>query len=240
MSKQNNNQKDQMEGLEDLAQMKTKTMLNLCKKLEGPATIGKMCYATALKSFEQKGKEIFSQKFHAKIDDRLLLYQLFSYFLKDEPIAVQFGLDLNKGILLTGPIGSGKTSIMTLMRFFEQPSFRYILKSCRDISFEFIKDGYEIIHRYSRNNFLHDPKPYCFDDLGVENNLKYFGNECNVMAEVILSRYDQFISRKAVTHLTTNLSATEIEEIYGNRVRSRMREMFNLIAFDRSTPDKRK
>lgn len=35
-----------------------------------------------------------------------------------------------------------------------------------------------------------------------------------------------------ITHATTNLSASELEDYYGNRVRSRMREMFNLIAFD--------
>ena len=65
------------------------------------------------------------------------------------------------------------------------------------------------------------------------------GNECNVMAEILLSRYDIFISKKLQTHITTNLSATEIEKHYGNRVRSRLREMVNLIAYDKSTPDKR-
>ncbi|WP_322348420.1 hypothetical protein [Marivirga arenosa] len=34
-----------------------------------------------------------------------------------------------------------------------------------------------------------------------------------------------------ITHATTNLIPTELENLYGNRVRSRMREMFNLIAF---------
>jgi hypothetical protein len=38
----------------------------------------------------------------------------------------------------------------------------------------------------------------------------------------------------------TNLSASEIENAYGNRVRSRMRELFNLIAFDAVVSDKRK
>jgi DNA replication protein DnaC len=60
------------------------------------------------------------------------------------------------------------------------------------------------------------------------------------MAEILLSRYDLFVTRKLVTHLTTNLSASEIENLYGNRVRSRMREQFNLIAFDKNTSDKRK
>jgi hypothetical protein len=47
------------------------------------------------------------------------------------------------------------------------------------------------------------------------------------MAEILLSRYDLFISKKIQTHITTNLSASEIEAQYGNRVRSRMRELFN-------------
>jgi len=60
-----------------------------------------------------------------------------------------------------------------------------------------------------------------------------------VMGEILLSRYDLFISKGIPTHVTTNLSASEIEEKYGNRVRSRMREMFNLVAFDKNAPDKR-
>jgi hypothetical protein len=59
------------------------------------------------------------------------------------------------------------------------------------------------------------------------------------MAEILLSRYEFYISHDMLTHLTTNLSATEIETMYGPRVRSRMREMFNLIAFDPKMKDKR-
>jgi hypothetical protein len=70
-------------------------------------------------------------------------------------------------------------------------------------------------------------------------NLKYYGNECNVMAEILLNRNDQYISRGTRSHLTTNLSASETETLYGNRVRSRMREMFNLMAFDKDSKDKR-
>jgi DNA replication protein DnaC len=59
------------------------------------------------------------------------------------------------------------------------------------------------------------------------------------MGEILLSRYDHFTQRKMMTHLTTNLTATELEGLYGNRLRSRMREMFNLISFDRHSGDKR-
>lgn len=70
----------------------------------------------------------------------------------------------------------------------------------------------------------------------MENNLKYYGNECNVIAEILLSRHDIFTSKKIQTHITTNLSASEIENNYGNRVRSRLRELCNLIAYDISSP----
>jgi hypothetical protein len=70
--------------------------------------------------------------------------------------------------------------------------------------------------------------------------MKYFGNETNVMAEILLSRYDLLINRKIQIHITTNLSATEREAPQGHRVRSRMRQMFNLIAFDVETVDKMK
>ena len=59
------------------------------------------------------------------------------------------------------------------------------------------------------------------------------------MAEILLSRYDLFIQKGILTHITTNLSASELESMYGSRVRSRMREMFNLVAFKRNAKDKR-
>ena len=60
------------------------------------------------------------------------------------------------------------------------------------------------------------------------------------MGEIILSRYDYFHAFQMLTHITTNLNSAEIENRYGLRVRSRMRELFNLIAFPSGTLDKRK
>ncbi|MGV7106978.1 ATPase [Flavobacterium sp. U410] len=189
---------------------------------------------------ENKGIELYGNHFKILETDYPIVYKLIAYFLKDEPTCFQYGINLNKGILLTGPIGCGKTSLMNLMKYLTATEHKFFVKPCRDISFEFIQDGYQIIHKYSNGKiYQSEPKTYCFDDLGTENNLKYFGNECNVMAEILLSRYDLFISKKLLTHITTNLSATEIEKYYGNRVRSRLREMVNLISFERNVTDKR-
>ncbi|MBL7886831.1 MAG: ATPase [Flavobacterium sp.] len=189
---------------------------------------------------ENKGIELYGNHFKIFETDYPIIYKLIAYFLKDEPTCFQYGINLNKGILLTGPIGCGKTSLMNLMKYLTATEHKFFVKPCRDISFEFIQDGYQIIHKYSIGKlYQSEPRTYCFDDLGTENNLKYFGNECNVMAEILLSRYDLFISKKLKTHITTNLSATEIEKHYGNRVRSRLREMVNLIAFEKTAQDKR-
>ncbi len=44
-----------------------------------------------------------------------------------------------------------------------------------------------------------------------------------------MNRYDIGVMPFWYTHVTTNLSGDQIEENYGTRVRSRMREMFNMI-----------
>ncbi|WP_310377994.1 AAA family ATPase [Flavobacterium sp.] len=197
-------------------------------------------YPEMLSWLEQKGKLQFGEKFHFREADIINIQKLICYFLKDEVMAVNFNLDLSKGILLSGPVGCGKTTLMTLMKNAAKQNNNFIIKTCRDISFEFIKEGYQTIQKYSNGSNSHSEyRNYCFDDLGVETNLKYYGNECNVMAEIILSRYDIFISKQVITHITSNLSATEIESAYGNRVRSRLREMLNLIAFDKDVEDKR-
>lgn len=200
-------------------------------------------YENAFLWLEKWGKKQYGEGFKLHEEDKPVLLKLLSYFLKDEAVASQLQINLHKGILLNGPVGCGKSTLMNLLRLFEPMQNRFIIKTCRDVSFEFIKEGYETIHKYSRYSFYpntHANKTYCFDDLGTESVLKYFGNDCNVLSEVLLSRYDLFISRQLITHITTNLSASEIEDVYGNRVRSRIREMCNLISFAEESVDKRK
>ncbi len=197
-------------------------------------------YPEIITWLENKGFEMYGSNFKILDSDHPVIYKLIAYFLKDEQSCLQNNIDLNKGILLSGPIGCGKTTLMNLMKHLTPTEHKFYVKHCRDISYEFIQDGYEVIHKYSKGKlYVSEPKTICFDDLGTEKNLKYFGNECNVMAEILLSRYDVFIAKKIPTHLTTNLSATEIESAYGNRVRSRLRSMINLIGFHKSTVDKR-
>ena len=152
--------------------------------------------------------------------------RLIACALNDQEAARHKGIDLNKGILLSGPVGSGKTSLMKLLKHFIESKHHHAVKPCSDIAYEFHQTGFNVIHCYAGNAWI-PGKPIgfaCFDDLGTEQFLKYYGQDCNIMAEIILSRYERFTHNRRLTHFTTNLSADEIEERYGPRVRSRLRE----------------
>lgn len=123
-------------------------------------------------------------------------------------------------------------------------SFR--MESCREVESKYAQFGEEYISACSFNieisvnsdPFGHQMIGYCFDDLGTESNSKYFGKEKNVMAEIILNRYDNNLDYRT-THLTTNFTAEKIKEQYGTRVTDRIKQMFNIIQFDVNAKSRR-
>lgn len=150
---------------------------------------------------------------------------------------------LTKGIFLVGPVGVGKTR---LMRFFmDNPHQSFGMPSCTDIENKWTNNGAKepftindigIIEYYSSvqkapksDPYLHEFRGICFDDLGTRDNpvQKRYGEEKNVMQEIILNRYRSVPFNQ--THFTSNLGADGTEQKYGTRIRDRIREMCNVI-----------
>ena len=189
-----------------------------------------------------------SQVPHFTVDamNQPVLEAVLAYFVQDRVLCWNMGLNPQKGLLLLGPVGCGKT---TSMQLFADRRFQLI--ATRDIARKFLHEGISILEHYGAKSYrvkhsgygpllqYDRPVTYCFDDLGVEQNAKLYGNDCNVMAEILLDRYDQFARHGMLTHMTTNLNAEELEHLYGDRVRSRLREMFNLICFPPEAKDRR-
>lgn len=146
--------------------------------------------------------------------------------------------NLKKGLLLCGDIGVGKTLSMTIMQnMFHKHSMistRYIVRDFLTAT----KPGY-ILDKYGRESFHRTPnnlpdmkRPIvrCFDDLGLEElNAKFYGNNQNVIEEILVDRYDKFLSHGLKTHATSNATPEIIEEAYGKRLRNRIKQMMNYI-----------
>jgi energy-coupling factor transporter ATP-binding protein EcfA2 len=83
--------------------------------------------------YKRLEKSPLGQHFEFYPADYQVIFQLLVYFYKDYVNAERFGMDLRKGILLSGPVGCGKTSMMFLMRYLLTKDDQYIVKDCRAI-----------------------------------------------------------------------------------------------------------
>ncbi|MHA7831280.1 MAG: ATPase [Flagellimonas sp.] len=190
-------------------------------------------FSKVLTYLDAKGKLLFGRNFRLYPEDHEVLLKLCNYMVRDHTSCQEIGIDSDKGILLSGPVGCGKTTLMKLMRHIT-PHYRpYEVIPARNIVFGFNHIGHSIIEDYGNGRY------FCFDDIGVEQMGRHFGKDCNVLGEILLSRHELFLESGLRTHATTNLNAEELEERYGKRVRSRMRELFNLVAFNQNAQDKR-
>lgn len=200
-------------------------------------------YIYLLDKIEEKGKILYGKAYAIDDIDRPVMTKLIAYFLQDEEVAEKENLDLKKGLLLTGPIGCGKTALMRIMSHLCLPDHRPYLKSAIDVNLEFGELGSDVILKYSKrafNPYRKIPVSYCFDDVGQEAIVNFWGNKINLIGQILFTRYNLMHSHGMVTHVITKLNATELETVYGDQMRSRMREMFNLIAFQPESRDKRR
>lgn len=215
---------------------------NTCIPPEIKTIQSRFDYVKHWQSFEEKGKKHYGNNFCLRGEDAVVVIKLLAWMLGDEAVATEYKIALHKGILLCGPVGVGKTSMMQLLKEVVKKEEPYKIYSCREIAFEFSKKGFEVVQRYGHGSFYvypYTPQACCFDDLGLEMIMQHYGVPCNVMGEILLNRYDHFINHGMMTHITTNLFSDELAARYGERVLSRMRQMLNLIAFDQQTADKR-
>lgn len=166
-----------------------------------------------------------------------VLWALALYFSGDKEFETLGHGSLQKGLYLVGNIGTGKTLLMRAFSKFQILNLSLI--SATQITEKYQRDGVEGILDYLESKRyqggMASYKSYCFDDLGTENtSIKHMGNELNVMERIILRHYenrslDLYRSSEIRTHFTSNLDPSEIEKLYGTRVRSRLREMCNYI-----------
>jgi DNA replication protein DnaC len=150
--------------------------------------------------------------------------------------------NLNKGLYLYGVFGVGKTLFFKVFRHYLNAHGRGINSITADeLVAEFSLNGFAAIMKYSAVRELDNFKPYelLIDDLGQgANNVKHYGSYTDVMVEILQRRYRVFTDAYKRTFISTNLQPSEIKDLYGEYISSRMQEMFNIVLFPGT--DKRK
>lgn len=163
------------------------------------------------------------------------------YFTMDEGFLKDESLSFNKGILLMGRVGCGKTvlfkGLAILMGLFDykdyygQQNIRFTTLNSYSFTEGFAKKGFDIFDEGLFRNgnmvrFIHSR--LLIDDIGAENISSHYGTVTNVIGEVFLRRYDSM----ALTFATTNLDPKGLKAFYGDRVYSRMVEMMNFLIYE--------
>ena len=199
-------------------------------------------YAWLWSWLDLSGKERYGLKFRLDPADVAIIANILVWYLKDQQAADQLQLRLNAGLLVSGPVGCGKTTLVKLCASLPGSKERPWIKACREISYEVEEDGPATILHYTRHSWdyvWNKPKTYIFDDLGQETNVNFYGTNISPMRDILLGRYDYFISHGMNTIITTNLTSQQISDRYGESIRSRLREMMNQLPFSGSSGDKR-
>lgn len=181
--------------------------------------------------FENK---VFTKPFVFDSSNAEIIELLCLYFSRDKKFE-EIGYSLEKGICLVGVPGVGKSWLMKL--FMKNPRQCFYVRDCKQISLSYQDIGASVIDDYSEpikpavndsSVFLQPKVGVCFSDIGTEDSKNNYGNKVNVMADIIFNRYKNNVIGD-LTHAETNLTADQIGDFYGARIRSRFAEMFNWI-----------
>lgn len=196
-------------------------------------------YAWLSKCFKKEFELNERKNLVLNADNRKVFKLVTQYFAKDEAFE-QFEDDkialnqfkLNKGLLIIGGVGCGKTA---MMRTFHQIGKKIIqargdnIMYFQIISCNALVREYEGLEQRDKEYFFdrNIKGVKYFDDFGTEEDASNFG-KVNLMKNILEERY----LRGSKCHLSTNLSPKEINDKYGFRVYDRLKEMFNVIVMN--------
>lgn len=179
-------------------------------------------------SLYDKVSEYFVKDFKLAGANLFIYVALADYFTGNDPEL----LDPTKGIFISGKVGCGKTMAMFIAK-------KLCEASRNGNGFQIITANkyitYHGLSRYDENeNVISDnTKNLMIDDIGSEpQKVVSFGTELKLIPTLIETRYNLWIEKGNLTHFTSNYPLEALQDLYGKRTVSRLREMCNIVKYE--------
>ncbi|MEG0915448.1 MAG: hypothetical protein RSF68_00385 [Myroides sp.] len=179
-------------------------------------------YFKCIQYLQQQGRILYGSSYLIHSSQRQQLYRLLVYATANKEECALYGIDLKKGLLVTGAGNSGKTSLLHLLKPFFQTNRQYIIRSSREVAFCYKRFG-----NYTLQQYLFHDLPYCFDDLGLEP-LKL---DTEVIKELLQYR---LLHAADNTHISSRLNKGALIEKYGKDFTEFLYRKLNHIEFTNS------
>lgn len=165
-------------------------------------------------------KSVYGKNLIVNESNKKFITALCFFISRDERFETELGYSLKKGLLIRGTSGLGKTYLVKCIK--ENRLNPILIESMIDIADTIRSSGEYQIE-------MNDRKIIYLDDVGTEENvIKHYGTTINFFKNFIEGIYLRS-QNFANLIISTNNSFQEIEEKYGFRVRSRIKDMFNIL-----------
>lgn len=172
---------------------------------------------------QQLAKRRKNEEFIIDDNNKTLINELYYYVVGSD----KFEGDREKGLMILGNLGSGKTLIMLAFCEVWNDLFRVRVSSISaKLYVQYLLEPEKF--RGFNNNSLpnYEVGTVFIDDIGKESKkVNVYGTEICPIADLLSARYD----RGAITFSTGNYTLKTLKDQYGETVTDRMKEMFNII-----------
>jgi DNA replication protein DnaC len=184
-----------------------------------------------LNYFKEVSREFLGKEYVINKTNENIVYSLFKYFCGDKNFnlnIVSNNQSINKGVLIYGGVGVGKSLFFKILK--EIGKRLYFEHGVKSLLFKEISCG-SFVNLYmlasTSNTMSMDLSSYYkgrlyIDDLGFE---QLCFNKYELLEQLLFERH----RAGSLTFVTTNLTPIQIVQRYGERIGSRLNEMFNII-----------
>lgn len=180
------------------------------------------------------------RKFVLDDNNRKVVKFLMLYF-NNSPLALDVfpneHYSLDKNIMLVGPVGTGKTLLMDIMKLYlsrlHSPLEYRVFSQTQMLNYFKQHNNIDFFTFNTADSKAFEGKPFhvCLNDIGLKTQ-KFYGNDTErIIEEFLFARYEIWEQQYKRTHITTNLETSDIAELFGdghNRLFDRFK-MFNVI-----------